>query len=273
VNTKGIQVTFWLMAALAQAVIPAMAQETNRVDPKSFDAFKIITDRNIFDASRRVYVPGAASKPRPVVDTFALTGTMSYENGSFAVFDGNNADYHRVIGAGGKIAGYSVAEITHDSVKLLSDTNVVELKVGMQMRRTEDGKWSATVLSGPISFASTSRNGNSEQTGRRLNQDRTSSRTGSNVTGPAAPGSGRETSVDAGNLDPNDILARLMANRNRETGVNVDQREEGSAVENQNGSDENPNRPDQLPNPTLDTTNSPPANSTGNPRDVRRNAN
>ena len=269
-NPKGIQLKFWLVAALAQAIVPLVAQETNRVDPKSFDAFKIITDRNIFDAARRVYVPGAASKPRPVVDAFALAGTMSYENGSFAVFDGNNADYHKVIGAGGKIAGYSVVEISHDSVKLLSDTNVMELKVGMQMRRSEDGKWSATVLSGPISYASNSRNGNSDQSNRRLSADRTIFRGGTNATGQAASGSVRETSAGAGGLNPDDVLARLMANRNRETGANVEQRDEGPAVENQDGSEENQNRPDQ---PTNNVTNGSPANSAGNPQDVRRNAN
>lgn len=258
------------MAVLAQAMVPLAAQETNRVDPKSFDAFKIITDRNIFDAARRVYVPGAASKPRPVVDTFALTGTMSYENGSFAVFDGNNADYHKVIGAGGKIAGYSVVEISHDAVKLLSDTNTLELKVGMQMRRSEDGKWSATVLSGPISYASTSRSGNSEQSNRRLNPDRTNFRGGSNTAGQGASGLSREASAGAGALSPDDVLARLMANRNRETGANVDQRDEGPAVENQDGPEENQNRPDQ---PTNNAPNLPPANSAGNPQDVRRNAN
>ena len=39
------------------------------------------------------------------------------------------------------IAGYKIAEITANRVKLMADNQVVELGVGMQMRRQDAGEW------------------------------------------------------------------------------------------------------------------------------------
>ena len=111
------------------------------LNPNDFSAFKIITDRNIFDPNRRPRI-AAQQAEQPIVDSFSLAGTMSYEKGLFAVFDGTSSDYHRVLEPGGSIAGYLVGEIRQDAVKLSSGTNELDLTVGMQMRRNEDGRWS-----------------------------------------------------------------------------------------------------------------------------------
>ena len=39
------------------------------------------------------------------------------------------------------IAGYKVANIAPNGVKLAAGTNELELSVGMQLRREEDGPW------------------------------------------------------------------------------------------------------------------------------------
>lgn len=107
--------------------------------PLDFSAFRLVVDRNIFD-------PNRAPRRGPTVavrtvDAFTLVGTMSYEKGIFAFFDGSSSDYKKVLKPKETIAGYKVISISPDSVKLMFNTNVVELSVGTQMRRRDDGAW------------------------------------------------------------------------------------------------------------------------------------
>lgn len=243
-----------LLAVFALGSLAAPAAQTNVVDPRSFDAFKIIIERNIFDPNRQP--PRKVDRPPPVktVDIFSLTGTMSYENGPFAVFDGNNQDYHKVVGPGGKIAVYTIAEIRQDFVKLVNGTNVVELKVGMQCRRSEDGKWSpAESADNSFAFNSNSRsrtNGRNERRSFGRNNSR------GNSQPVPAPGTGPGTMpVDVGGgppevpVDPNDVVARLMALRAAQLGGNAAPNEDGGQSQDPNSSGGNPNdNPNGTPN-------------------------
>ena len=75
---------------------------------------------------------------------FTLVGTMSYEKGMFAFFDGNNSDLRKVLyqSDSNGIAGYTVAEITPGAVKLQSadKKQTVEMKIGDTMRQ-EGSEW------------------------------------------------------------------------------------------------------------------------------------
>src|SRR5687768_4550742 len=77
-------------AAMADGVA-----STNGTSISSFDGFKIISDRNIFNQNR---APGstsrdqAQSRPAPVIHALSLVGTMSYEKGTFAFFDGTRSE-------------------------------------------------------------------------------------------------------------------------------------------------------------------------------------
>jgi hypothetical protein len=255
-----------LAGLVAVGSISALAQQTNTVNPKDFEAFRIITDRNIFDVNRRPPVARGTPRPPPaIVDTFALTGTMSYESGPFAVFDGSSSEYHKVLGPGEKIAGYTLAEITHDFVKLSSGTNELELKVGMQMRRSENGKWSVGER-GENSYASNS-DSRSRDSGRNDRNGRRSAFFSSrnnfrNAADQGQSGGNRVSSPgDTANLDPSDPVARLMLRRLQETGGNVNQNDSEPAVENpdtaegnrnaeSNGPAENPNQRPNDPNET-----------------------
>jgi hypothetical protein len=110
--------------------------------PASLDysAFRLVADRNIFDPNRF-----PRSKPDQVqrknVESFSLVGTMSYEKGDFAFFDGTSSDYKKVLKASETIAGYKVLAVLPDSVKLARSTNELVLAVGTQLRRRDDGTW------------------------------------------------------------------------------------------------------------------------------------
>jgi hypothetical protein len=77
---------------------------------------------------------------------------MSYEKGTFAFFDGTSSEYKKALKLTDSIAGYKVTNIAPNAVKLTSGTNELELRVGAQLRREEDGPW---LLSGQsASYAS-----------------------------------------------------------------------------------------------------------------------
>src|SRR5205085_7839701 len=95
------------------------AQSTNPPGRLDFQAFKILTERNIFDPNRSSD-SGPRSEPRKAarVESFALVGTLSYEKGNFAFFDGSGSAYRKALKTGDTIAGYKIAEITAAGVKL-----------------------------------------------------------------------------------------------------------------------------------------------------------
>jgi len=227
-NIESLIIGIVLAAAMAGGT-EGRAQETNRAGARDFSMFKVISDRNIFDPNRRARINSAPQAPR-VVDSFALAGTLSYDQGPFAVFDGTSGDYHKVLGVDGKIAGYSVTQISHDSVKLVSGTNEITLKVGMQMKRSPDGKWAASEGS-DTSYAFNS--GLQSRYGGRT--DRRSDYRNYRRAG-AVPANGAATEIvvpadpmaptmdatpvppELSNMDPNDPVARMMLRRMQETG-------------------------------------------------------
>jgi len=116
-----------------------------------FSSFKVISERNIFNPNR--FVRTSTYRPRQSTrvvrrNSFALTGTMSYDQGEsagvYAFFDGSNTDFRKTLKADETIGVFKVAAITPDSVTLTRDTNTTVLKVGMQLRDDGAGNWSLT---------------------------------------------------------------------------------------------------------------------------------
>jgi len=182
-----------LLAVLLLAAVggpSAAAQETNAPANASarldYSSFRIITDRNIFNANRSGRSSRSRDSRRPArVEAFALVGTLSYEKGRFAFFDGTSSEFKKALQLEGAIAGYKVKDINNHGVALAAGTNRIELRVGMQMRREDEGEWQPGAPSEiPASAGST-----------------TSSQT-------AASGPSGEVS---------DIVKRLMQQRERET--------------------------------------------------------
>jgi hypothetical protein len=106
-----------------------------------YSAFKIILERNIFDPNRYPRQSRTPTRAPTRVDSLTLVGTMSYDKGEFAFFDGTSSDYKKALKLRDVIAGYKVTNITPTSVALASGTNELKLGVGMQLRREEDGPW------------------------------------------------------------------------------------------------------------------------------------
>lgn len=109
----------------------------------SFDSFKMVAEKNIFNAnrSRTSRATGAAARKAPLVESFALAGTMSYEKGPVAFFVSATSQFRKAAKAGEAIAGYAVKEILPGSVKLEHAGGSIDLKVGEQMKREDEGAW------------------------------------------------------------------------------------------------------------------------------------
>jgi hypothetical protein len=131
---------------------------TNSLD---YSSFKVIVDRNIFDATRTEMGSRIVDiqKPAPVtrIDHFKLIGTILYEKGRFAFFSGSGSDFRGTIQTGQKIADYTVVEIGYSGVKLAgTNGDPFELTVGKQMKRVDDGPWSLASAGDTFSSSSDS---------------------------------------------------------------------------------------------------------------------
>ena len=153
-----------------------------RATTKDFSEFRIIAERNIFDPNRQPYRTRREPAPRPRnIESFALVGVMSYDKGTFAFFDGTNPSYKKVLKQNDRIAGYTVSGIEPNSVKLTSGSNQVDLRIGMQLRRADEGAWSvgarteayaSSPASSPTSSTSLSSSSSSPQPSGSASNDR-----------------------------------------------------------------------------------------------------
>lgn len=196
-------------SAPAPAAVAAAspAPGTSKTD---YVAFKIINDRNIFNPNRtsRSAAPVVvAEKPKVVkVEAFALLGTMSYDKGSVAFFDGTSSSYKKAFKPAETIANYKIKEIAQSGVKLEADGKEVELRVGMQMRRQDEGEWQIGAKTESFSGGSRSSSGDSGRSSR------SSTREGGEASSPA-PASASDSGSSGG---ASDLLKRLMEQRAKE---------------------------------------------------------
>jgi hypothetical protein len=176
----------------------ANTTQTNSRTRLDYSAFSIIAERNIFNPNRYYVRPGEGPRPKPKVTEFlALTGTLSYEKGTFAVFDGTRSEYQKVVKPSEAIAGYTVLDIEPNCVKLTSGTNHVKLDVGTQMRRDDEGDWTLAGLAEAYASASASAS---------VSSSVSSSATPAPSAAPATASSGEES----------DVVKRMMQRRDKE---------------------------------------------------------
>jgi len=200
-NMKRVKII--LLAAFALTNGICVRAQSNVVpaasDYAKFSSF--VTERNIFDPNRvphttytpRVRTTRTTTRTRTSnsAPTFSLVGTMSYEKGLFAFFNGNNSDLKRVLPVNARIAGYTVAKIVSGRVLLVSDDKKeqLELKVGEVMRQ-DSGKWTLS--------------------------DAGELPTGTSSSSATASSSGGDAVAPSSSLSQNDVLKRLMELRKKE---------------------------------------------------------
>jgi len=110
----------------------------------TFDDFKAIPDRNIFNTRRYAgRTTSEAPPPRrtPVIESFSLLGTLDYPKGSVAFFEGSSSSHRRAVKVDESIAGCKITGIEPNLVRLEAAGRPVELKVGYMLRREDQGEW------------------------------------------------------------------------------------------------------------------------------------
>ena len=216
------------MLAFVAAGVSAFAQSTNspavtnsppaRVEPASpgtgESAFRIISERNIFNANRSGGQVRLETRRPTQIETFTLVGTMAYEKGAFAFFEGSSSEFTKALKADSVIAGHKLVDIHASSVKLEADGKQIELPVGSQMRREDAGLWQVAAAEahtssggGNTSGSSSGRSSRSDR-GRSSSPDRSANPAASSTSSPSTPSS---------SADQAEILKRLMERREKES--------------------------------------------------------
>jgi hypothetical protein len=199
-----------IVLALAAALLAggaAQAQSNGVPGPADYPAFsRFITDRNIFDPNRQPYYYSSNTRrTTPRIRTrstsapaLTLVGTMSYQKGMFAFFNGNSDDLKKALRVADKIAGYTVMDISASRVKLetADKKKQFDMKVGDAMRQ-ENGKW---VFAGAGEISN-------EPSPTETPASPAGSDGSSESAAPATPSSATE---------PNEVLKRLMQLREKE---------------------------------------------------------
>jgi hypothetical protein len=227
----------WLcLLAGAFSGLGAAGQETNTTGRPDYGAFRVVSERNIFNASRSgrwASPPPSEERRSSRVDSFTLVGTMAYGKGPFAFFDGTSSDYRKVLPPGGTIGGCTVADIAAGQVRLQAESNRFELKVGMQLRREDEGPWHVSESAG--TYASSggrsefgrgdsrgfdSRRGDSRgndprRGGPRRNDSRNNGST--ETVRPSAPSTPSAPAPKLSAEEESEILKRLMQKRDEES--------------------------------------------------------
>lgn len=185
-----------LVALILLQLLPIMAT----AQTADFSEFRVISQRNIFNLNRvppRAARTPVAQPPPALVDAFSLVGTMTYEKGQYAFFDGTRPDYQKVLQPTHTIGGYKLVAVLPSSVRLETQGIQFEMKLGMQLRRDET---SARLCDDSLSVSD-----------YKSVPSATPMVAPAPSAGPPASASSSEPAPDAG-----EILKRLMQKREQE---------------------------------------------------------
>jgi hypothetical protein len=124
---------------------PAPAAAPANAAPLTYDAFRLVADRNIFNPNRFPRSSrSSGEEARPASDTIAFVGTMQSEKGIVAFFDSPDGRYRKVLPPGGKLGDFAVGKITNNTVELTREQKQFALRITQQLQRSEAGEWSVS---------------------------------------------------------------------------------------------------------------------------------
>jgi hypothetical protein len=195
----------------------ARATRTEASTSLSYDSFRLVNERNIFDGNRsgqRVRSSRSTSRQRSAqVESFNLVGTLVADGKSTAFFDGTDSSFRKALTAGSRISAFQVVDIQPAGVRLAEGTNTIDLKVGAGFAREDRGPWKTTGV-GTKYVASTSGRNSNEALRNDSAADSNEDATDGGSTSDAEPS--ESASTGSGSMEANDVLKKLMEKRERE---------------------------------------------------------
>lgn len=181
-------------AATPTATTPAAttpgARSDSAVTPSAnFDAFRVISDRNIFNPNRTGRRERTTEERVPRLDVISLVGTMESDRGLRAFFDGSEGSFRKALRVGESVDKFKVTQIAPNVVELERDGKSFPVRVGQQLRRPEGSDWNLV----------------GEDVARREAQAKATADTRSDPTAPP---------IIPANVD--DVTRRMMERRQKE---------------------------------------------------------
>jgi hypothetical protein len=201
--------TFLLIAGAALWLAggrPATAQDSNADSRPNLNSFQVIDVNNIFNPYREPPRPREPNVVRVRISYFTLNGAMSYNDRAYAFFEGTGVYRGRVFTPSDTINGYKIVDITNNSVKLAAASNqFITLKVGMQMRKEDNGPWKLVATSMPASDSGFSDSGSADSSAQ---------------SSDSGAGTGADTATPVPSIPgaDSDVIKRLMQRRAAENG-------------------------------------------------------
>lgn len=148
----------------------------------SFEAFRIVTEKNIFNPNRVGLTRATPEASAPRVDEIALVGTVEYGGQRVALFESADVAWRKSVREGETLGEFTVRRVGAEGVDLVRGEQVMALRVAQQLRRPEGGEW--TVVAAPDAPRNDGR--------------------GDDATAPAIP------------ADASEVLKRLMRQREKQ---------------------------------------------------------
>jgi hypothetical protein len=122
--------------------VPPTRTDSSVAPSVPFEAFRILSDRNIFNPNRTGRRERVIEEQPPRVDVISLVGTMESDRGLRAFFDGSDSGYRKAVRVGESVDAFKVTQIAPNVVDLERDGKTVSVRVGQQLRRPEGLEWS-----------------------------------------------------------------------------------------------------------------------------------
>jgi hypothetical protein len=132
--------------APSKTAAPAAATAVPRTDSSvapsaTFDSFRLVSDRNIFNPNRTGRRDRPTEEKAPRLDVISLVGTMDSDRGLRAFFDGSDSSYRKALRVGESVDKFRVTQIAPNVVDLERDGKSLSVRVGQQLRRPEGADW------------------------------------------------------------------------------------------------------------------------------------
>jgi len=122
---------------------PPAAAATKAVSPAdSFEAFRIITEKNIFNPNRVGLTRATTESKPPRIDEIALVGTVEFGGKRVALFESAEVAFRKTVAEGETLGEFTVRRVGSEGVDLVRGDQVLVLRVAQQLRRPEGSDWS-----------------------------------------------------------------------------------------------------------------------------------
>jgi hypothetical protein len=141
-----------IIPLLAIAAAAAFADIPATQPARTFDAYRMVRTRNIFDPQRLPMPTGTpppvqvAAPPPKANDYVVLTGVMVTPGKSLAFFSGSQPDYDKVLAVSGTIAGATLTKITPLSIEVNRAGKSVAVSIGQTVPFDDSAPRSAADL-------------------------------------------------------------------------------------------------------------------------------